>query len=58
MSQDAIGEIAFRHSIMLHELAPQAASLEEAFVESTEADVEFGGGHRKMPVPGAAEGGA
>ncbi|HLG66800.1 MAG TPA: ATP-binding cassette domain-containing protein [Acidimicrobiales bacterium] len=57
MSQDTIGEIAFRHSIMLHELAPQAASLEEAFVESTEADVEFGG-HREMPAPGAAEGGA
>ena len=43
MSQDTIGEIAFRHSIMLHELAPQAASLEEAFVELTEPDVEFGG---------------
>ena len=43
MSQDTIGEIAFRHSIMLHELAPQAASLEEAFVESTEELTEFGG---------------
>ncbi len=44
MSQDSIGEIAWRHSIMLQELSPQAASLEEAFVESTGADVEFGGG--------------
>ena len=55
MSQDTIGEIAFRHSIMLHELAPQAASLEEAFVESTDADVEFGG-NREMPSPDAKEG--
>jgi ABC-2 type transport system ATP-binding protein len=54
MSQDAIGEIAWQHSIMLHELAPQAASLEEAFVESTEADVEFGG-NRVKPSPNATE---
>jgi ABC-2 type transport system ATP-binding protein len=57
MSQDTIGEIAFRHSIMLHELAPQAASLEEAFVESTEADIEFGG-HHEIPAPDVTEGGA
>jgi ABC-2 type transport system ATP-binding protein len=56
MSQDTIGEIAFGHSIMLHELAPQAASLEEAFVESTEADIEFGG-NRETPSPDAKEGG-
>jgi ABC-2 type transport system ATP-binding protein len=56
MSQDTIGEIAWRHSIMLHELAPQAASLEEAFIESTDADVEFGGRHR-MPPPPATGGG-
>ena len=56
MSQDTIGEIAFRHSIMLHELAPQAASLEEAFVESTEADVEFGG-QRAGLSPSASEAG-
>ncbi|MDA8359902.1 MAG: ATP-binding cassette domain-containing protein [Actinomycetota bacterium] len=57
MTPDVIGEIAFRHSIMLHELAPQAASLEEAFVESTEADVEFGG-HRETTAPDASRGGA
>jgi ABC-2 type transport system ATP-binding protein len=56
MRQDTIGEIAFRHSIMLHELAPQAASLEEAFVESTEADVEFGG-QRAGLSPSASEAG-
>ncbi len=56
MSQDTIGEIAWQHSIMLHELAPQAASLEEAFMESTEADVEFGG-NREGLSPNATEGG-
>lgn len=57
MSQDSIGEIAWRHSIMLQELAPQAASLEDAFVESTESDVEFGGINEvppfQMPQGGA-----
>jgi len=57
VSQDTIGEIAFRHSIMLQELAPQSASLEEAFVESTDADVEFGGQHQAV-APDASEGGA
>ena len=57
MSEDTIGEIAWRHSIMLHELAPQAASLEEAFVESTEGDVEFGG-DRAGFAPPATEGGS
>jgi ABC-2 type transport system ATP-binding protein len=57
LSPDSIGEIAFRHSIMLHELAPQAASLEEAFLESTEAEVEFGG-DRTIPSPGDTGGAA
>lgn len=43
LSEDTIGEIAWHHSIMLHELAPRSASLEEAFVESTEKLTEFGG---------------
>jgi ABC-2 type transport system ATP-binding protein len=62
MSQDAIGETAWRHSIMLQELAPQSASLEEAFMESTDAHLEFGGvredgppdGSPRAPGPGAA----
>ena len=54
MSQDTIGEIAWQHSIMLHELAPKEASLEEAFMESTEADVEFGG-NREAFIPNATE---
>ena len=34
--------MAWKNAIMLHELATQSASLEEAFVESTEGDIESG----------------
>ncbi len=36
-----IGELAFNHQIMLHELATHAASLEEAFMELTADSVEY-----------------
>jgi ABC-2 type transport system ATP-binding protein len=36
-----IGELASRHGIVLHELTPLQASLEEAFMELTRDDVEF-----------------
>lgn len=36
-----VGETAAAHGIVLHELAPQQASLEEAFMELTREDVEF-----------------
>ncbi len=36
-----IGEAAARDGIVLHELSPQRASLEEAFMELTKADVQF-----------------
>jgi ABC-2 type transport system ATP-binding protein len=39
----AIGELAARIPVVLHELAPQSASLEEAFMELTEDSVEFHG---------------
>jgi ABC-2 type transport system ATP-binding protein len=38
-----VGELAARHNIILHELTPQQASLEEAFVELTRDEVEFHG---------------
>jgi ABC-2 type transport system ATP-binding protein len=38
-----IGELAARSGFVLHELAPQSASLEEAFIESTEGNLEFHG---------------
>ena len=39
----AIGEMAAKMSIVLHELAPQSASLEEAFMELTEDSIEYHG---------------
>jgi ABC-2 type transport system ATP-binding protein len=36
-----IGELAFQHRVMLHELSPRAASLEEAFMELTADSVEY-----------------
>jgi ABC-2 type transport system ATP-binding protein len=41
MTSDAIGELAASHGIVLHELSPQEASLEEAFMEVTGESVEY-----------------
>jgi ABC-2 type transport system ATP-binding protein len=38
-----IGELAARLPVVLHELSPQSASLEEAFMELTESSVEYHG---------------
>ena len=40
----AIGELAAKSQIVLHELTPQAASLEEAYLALTEDDVEYRAG--------------
>jgi ABC-2 type transport system ATP-binding protein len=40
---EAVGEIAASERIVLHELTPQRASLEEVFMELTADDVEFHG---------------
>jgi len=45
---ETIGELTLRESIVLSELAPQSASLEEAFIESTEADIEYRGDHPEV----------
>ena len=37
-----IGELAAQHRLVLHELTPQRASLEEAFMELTRASLEYG----------------
>jgi ABC-2 type transport system ATP-binding protein len=44
-----IGELASREGLVLHELTPQRASLEEAFMELTRESLEYG-------VPGPAHG--
>jgi ABC-2 type transport system ATP-binding protein len=46
----AIGELAASMPVVLHELAPQSASLEEAFMELTEDSVEFHGAADEGPV--------
>jgi ABC-2 type transport system ATP-binding protein len=46
-----VGELAARNNIVLHELTPQQASLEEAFIELARDDVEFHG----APAPAEPE---
>jgi ABC-2 type transport system ATP-binding protein len=41
LTAQRIGEISARHGLVLHELTPQQASLEEAFMDLTRDDVEF-----------------
>jgi ABC-2 type transport system ATP-binding protein len=43
MDEVAIGDLAASLPVTLHELAPQSASLEEAFMELTEESVEYHG---------------
>jgi ABC-2 type transport system ATP-binding protein len=38
-----IGDIAAVNNIVLHELSPQTGSLEQAFLDATDASVEFRG---------------
>ncbi len=38
----AVGDLAAEHHVVLHELSPHAASLEEAFMELTRDSVDFG----------------
>ncbi|MGH4033751.1 ABC transporter ATP-binding protein [Actinomycetota bacterium Odt1-20B] len=40
-SSDEIGELAAQHQLVLHELSPQQASLEEAFMQLTAESVEY-----------------
>jgi ABC-2 type transport system ATP-binding protein len=51
-----IGELAASAAVVLHELTPQLASLEEAFMELTADSVEFGVGQPDQagPAEGAA----
>jgi len=46
----AIGELAAKIPVVLHELAPQTASLEEAFMELTEDSIEFHGSTSAGPT--------
>ncbi len=46
-----IGETAAAQNIVLYELTPQQASLEEAFIELTRDEVEFQGASPSRPTP-------
>ncbi len=50
-----VGELAARNNLVLHELTPQRASLEEAFMELTRDDVEFHGTTGAPPEPEVQE---
>ena len=48
----SIGELAAAQGIELHELSPQEASLEEAYMELTHDSVEYRSGVPGSPDPG------
>jgi ABC-2 type transport system ATP-binding protein len=54
---ERLGELAAEHRIVLHELSPQQASLEEAFMRLTAGSVEYhahaGGGPAPLAPPDA-----
>jgi ABC-2 type transport system ATP-binding protein len=41
LTSEQVGDIAAAHAVVLHELTPVQASLEDAFIELTHDDVEF-----------------
>ncbi|GAB2827026.1 ABC transporter ATP-binding protein [Streptomyces chlorus] len=49
---ERIGELAARHQLVLHELSPQRASLEEAFMRLTAESVEY---HAHSDAPAAPQ---
>jgi ABC-2 type transport system ATP-binding protein len=46
---ERVGEVAFANGIVLHELSPRSASLEEAYMALTQDEVEY-----RSDVPPAA----
>ena len=47
LNAEQIGDLAARNGFVLHELTPQQASLEEAFMDLTRDAVEFRPGRRR-----------
>ncbi|MFA5786680.1 MAG: ATP-binding cassette domain-containing protein [Actinomycetota bacterium] len=54
ISSSAIGDIAGAQGIVLHELSPQEASLEEAYLDLTRDSVEYRAGVPGPPAPATA----
>jgi ABC-2 type transport system ATP-binding protein len=55
LAAEQVGEAAAAHGIVLYELTPQQATLEEAFMTLTSDDVEFRAATHPSPVPDEAE---
>jgi ABC-2 type transport system ATP-binding protein len=51
LEPDEIGERAFAAGLVLHELSPREASLEEAFMELTHGAVEYHATTSTTPAP-------
>jgi len=54
MEAAQVGEIAAANRFVLHELSPQRASLEEAFIELTRDSVQYHAGGSEPVIPAAA----
>ncbi|SEF91980.1 ABC-2 type transport system ATP-binding protein [Actinacidiphila yanglinensis] len=52
----ALGELAAQHQLVLHELSPQRASLEEAFMQLTAESVEYHAGGQMGSAPAGGPG--
>jgi len=56
MDAESVGDVAFENSIRIHELSNRVATLEEAFLEATEAAQEFEA-HEISGLPGTGQSG-
>jgi ABC-2 type transport system ATP-binding protein len=55
LAAEQVGDLAFRNRVPIHELTPQQASLEEAFMSLTRAELEFATlGDVEQPAAGVA----
>ena len=52
LTSEHIGTIAAREGVVLHELTPQSASLEDAYLALTESSVEFHAAPRPLTSSG------
>jgi ABC-2 type transport system ATP-binding protein len=55
LTAEAVADIAAAHQLVLHELTPQAASLEEAYLELTRDSAQYRPGTPPAPVPRPSE---
>jgi ABC-2 type transport system ATP-binding protein len=55
LDAEQIGETAAKHEFVLHELSPQQASLEDAFMALTESEIEYRTADQAEAQPGSAE---